>query len=62
MIANMIANPMYKSKEMPIYTDRVNSLSLSIKGESVKQREPSKKIVPFHDDIVYIEGTLLVAF
>lgn len=61
MIANMIANPMY-TKEMPIYAERVGSIPRSIKGESVKKHDTSKKIVPFAEDVVYIKGTISVAF
>ncbi len=52
MIANMIANPTYTKKDKP-----VSSLPLYIKGASSKKRETAKK-----EEIVYIEGTLTVAF
>lgn len=50
----------FASKAMPFLLERTKSLPRNVSGNS-KKRDDSKKIVPL-EEIVYIEGTISVAF
>jgi hypothetical protein len=67
MIADMLPSHAthsmtYTSKKMPLFLERTNSSPLFVKDGPKRRRTSTPKIVQLSDEIVYIEGTVSVAF